>query len=58
MGLGEAKRRGAGGEGGLKVLIWREAEGGRHKVKGGFLGGAMTLQLFYQNYLHIWNFLV
>ena len=44
--------------GGLKVLIWREAKGGRYKVKRGFLGGAMTPQLFYQNYLHIWHFLV
>ena len=52
MGLGEAKS-----QGGIKVILWRKAEGVSHKVKGGgehaLFMGEFTLQVFYQNYLPI-----
>ena len=40
----------------MKVIVWREAEGVSHKVKGGagvLFMRELTPQVFYQNYLPI-----
>ena len=48
MGLGGQKARG------IKVIVWREAEGVSHQVKMEHLfGGELTPQVFYHNYFPI-----
>ena len=40
--------------GGIKFIVWREAEGVSHKVKGEhFFMEELTPQIFYQNYLPV-----
>ena len=51
MGLEGAKRYGRG----FKLIVWREAKGGNHKIKGrgALFIGELIPQVFYQNYLSI-----